>query len=141
MLIRLFTAICAASLLTACGQVDYGLEKSNHTIHNDEIHCRGDKYPKGHHPAHVDRDTLEVLKLKCDLQGGVGSYPIEVIISHDPNIHPVDDQDDKDDGAAVFCPTIWNYTVKIYDYPVGGNTRMIGECRTKHLGEPETTGK
>lgn len=147
MLIRLTTAMCAATLLTACGQVDYGLHHSNHTIHQDQVHCRGDKYPTGFHSAHVDRATLEVLKTKCDLQYGEGSFPIEVVISHDPNIQPFEYRDDTNTQTGkpqhqiygVFCPTTWNYDVAIYDYPIGGNTRTIGECKTRKLGTRAVT--
>ena len=79
--------MCTAFTLSACGNVDYGLKNTNHKIIKDRVICRGDKYPTGFHAGHVDRATLEVLKMKCDIQKGYGSFPIEIIISHTPTFN------------------------------------------------------
>lgn len=148
MIIRLLVAFCAATFLSACGQVDYGLKHTNHKIIKDRVICRGDKYPTGFHAGHVDRATLEVLKIKCDLQKGRGSFPIEIVISHDPNIQPFEYRDAYNDetGApehriyGVFCPTTWDYKVKVEGHAIGGNSRTIGECKYKYLGSREISG-
>lgn len=149
MFIRLALAMCTAFTLSACGNVDYGLKNTNHKIIKDRVICRGDKYPTGFHAGHVDRATLEVLKMKCDIQKGYGSFPIEIVISHDPNLQPFEYRNDYHDetGAlqhqiyGVFCPTTWDYKVKVEGYEIGGNTRTIGECKYKHLGSREISVK
>ena len=148
MIIRLLVAFCAATFLSACGQVDYGLKHTNHKIIKDRVICRGDKYPTGFHAGHVDRATLVVLKIKCDLQKGRGSFPIEIVISHDPNIQPFEYRDSYNDetGApehriyGVFCPATWDYKVKVEGHAIGGNSRTIGECKYKYLGSREISG-
>ena len=145
MIIRSMAAICAATLLAACGRVDYGLEKKPHAIIKDVVICRGDKYPTGFNPQHVDRTTLEALKTKCDAQYGKGHFPIEVVVGLDPNIQPFDYRDSYNDETGnpehriygVFCPSKWDYKVMANGYTLGGNSSQVGECQEQFLGKRE----
>jgi len=147
MIIRLAAAFCAAILVSACGRVDYGLEGRDHKVIKDMVICRGDKYPTGFHAGHVDRQTLEVLKLKCDAQYGKGKFPIEIVIESDPNIQKFEYRDSYDsDHKPVhniygkFCPTKHEYKVKVDGEHVGGNVSQIGECRYENLGTRRISG-